>query len=106
MHKNPDIRGGNNTLNFIGGAATGFYGGIGAIISAIYLEELLRRGRFSDYSVGGTAVVTGVTTGLCVVSCKAFSRIALSKKGCLRKRDKQFNKVAGKLNEAIQSSNQ
>ena len=106
MHKNPDIRGGNNTLNFIGGAATGFYGGIGAIISAIYLEELLRRGRFSDYSVGGTAVVTGVTTGLCVVSCKAFSRIALSKKGCLRKRDKQCNKVAGKLNEAIQSSNQ
>ena len=25
MHKNPDIRVGNNTLNFIGGAATGFY---------------------------------------------------------------------------------
>jgi hypothetical protein len=44
--------------------------------------------------------------GLCVVSNKAFSRIALSKKGCLRKRDKEFYKVADKLNEAIKASNQ
>ena len=31
MHKNPNLRGGNNTLNFLGGAATGFYGGIGVL---------------------------------------------------------------------------
>ena len=114
MHKNPYIRGGNNTLNFIGGAATGFYGGIGVILSAILLEDLLPNPRFSGYSIGGTALVTGVTTGLCVVSYKAFSRIALSKKGCLRKRDKEFykvadklnQKVADKLNEAIKAANQ
>ena len=114
MHKNPYIRGGNNTLNFIGGAATGFYGGIGVILSAILLEDLLPNPRFRDYSIGGTALVTGVTTGLCVVSYKAFSRIALSKKGCLRKRDKEFykvadklnQKVADKLNEAIKAANQ
>ena len=93
MHKNPHLRGGNNTLNFIGGAATGFFGGIGVLIGGFFIDIQ-----------GILFLVPGA--GLSVVSYKAFSRIALSKKGCLRKRDKQFNKVADKLNEAIQSSNQ
>jgi hypothetical protein len=54
----------------------------------------------------GLAVVFGVGTGFCAVSYKAFSRVALSPAGCLRKRDRQFNKVADKLNEAIKAANQ
>jgi len=101
MHKNPNLRDGNNTLNFIGGGATGFCGGIGVILSAILLEDLLPNPRFRDYTIGATAFVTGATTGLCAVSYKAFSRIVLSKKGCLKRRDKKFNKVADKINQAI-----
>jgi hypothetical protein len=103
MHKNPYLRGGNNTLNLVGGAATGFFGGIGVLLSPYIIEET---GGPGDYSFGYTTVYVGATTGLCTVSYKAFSRIALSPAGCLRKRDRQFNKVADKLNEAIQSSNQ
>ena len=54
----------------------------------------------------GEPYVLGVGTGICVVSYKTFSRIALSPEGCLRKRDKEFYKVADKLNEAIKASNQ
>jgi len=97
MHKNPHLRGGNNTLNFIGGAATGFFGGIGVLLSPYVISET---GRFGDYSFGYTSVYVPATTGLCVVTYKAFSRIALSPAGCLRKRDKEFNKVADKINQA------
>jgi len=93
MYKDEYLRISNNTLNFIGGAATGFFGGIGVLIGGFFIDIQ-----------GILFLVPGA--GLSVVSYKAFSRIALSKKGCLRKRDKQFNKVADKLNEAIQSSNQ
>ena len=104
MHKAPIyLRGTNNTLNFIGGAATGFFGGIGVLLSPYIIEET---GGPGDYSFGYTSVYVGATTGLCAVSYKAFSRIAISPAGCLRKRDKQYYKVADKLNEAIQSSNQ
>ena len=96
MHKNPNLRGGNNTLNFLGGAATGFYGGIGVLLSAYVISET---GRFG-FSFGYTSVVVGATTGLCAVSYKAFSRI-VSKDMCLPRRDKQFNKVADKINQAI-----
>ena len=51
-------------------------------------------------------IVTAAAGGLFVVSYKAFSRIASSPEECLRKRDKQFNKVADKLNEAIKAANQ
>ena len=101
MHKNEKQLLRNNIVRFTGGAATGFFGGVGVLISGILIGDLIWNGRFSDASLGPTAIVTGATTYFCVVSYKAFSRIAISKKGCLRKRDKQFYKVAGKLNEAI-----
>ena len=102
MHKNPHLRGGNNTLNFIGGAATGFCGGIG--VFAIYLISL--DGVRQVTNVPAFTVLAGATTGLCTVSLKAFSSIVLSKKGCLKRRDKKFNKVANKINQAIKAANQ
>ena len=97
MYKDEYLRISNNTLNFIGGAATGFFGGIGVLLSPYVISET---GRFGDYSFGYTSVYVPATTGLCVVTYKAFSRIALSPAGCLRKRDKEFNKVADKINQA------
>ena len=97
IHKNPNLRGRNNTLNFLGGAAGTYVGGSSVFIGLLFTA-------FDNPVIGVPALAGG--TGLCIVSFRAFSRITLSKKGCLRKRDKQFNKVAGKLNEAIQSSNQ
>ena len=85
-----------------GGAGGTFVGGYIGLVGL-----LLTTGGFYIESVPVIGVpITATGTGLCIVSFRAFSRITLSKKGCLRKRDKQFNKVAGKLNEAIQSSNQ
>ena len=103
MHKDILLRRANNTVNVIGGAATGFFGGIGVLLSPYIIEET---GGPGDYSFGYTSVYVGATTGLCAVSYKAFSRIAISPAGCLRKRDKQFNKVADKLNKAIKAANQ
>ena len=104
MYKDTHLRGGNNTLNFLGGAAGTYTGG-----SVAYLGFLFTA---FDIPVIGVPLLAG-GTGLCVVSFKAFSRIALSPAGCLRKRDRQFNKVADKINQAIvragptaQSSNQ
>ena len=111
MYKNPNLRGGNNTLNFIGGAATGYLGGWG-ILGGGFIIEL--GGATGTQLVLLPLVVVGIAggTGLCLVSYSAFSRIVL-KTVCLRKRDKQFNKVAEKINQAIvragptvQSSNQ
>ena len=96
MHKNPYLRGGINTLNFIGGAATGFCGGIGVFTGGLFAYFSLG-GWDADYALPSLLLVPG--TGLCVVSYKAFSRIALSKNGCLRIRDKEFTKVADKLNK-------
>ena len=92
MHKNPYLRGGNNTLNFLGGAAGTYVG------SYVVIYGLLITTAF-DIPVIGVPMLAG-GTGVCVISYKAFSRIALSPAGCLRKRDRQFNKVAGKLNQA------
>ena len=99
MYKDRDLRIGNNTLNLVGGAAAGFSGGIVLVGTGFYiaLEE-----RVPFDAIGSGAI----GAGLCVVSNKAFSRIALSPEGCLRKRDKEFYKVADKLNEAIKASNQ
>jgi len=92
MHKAPIyLRGTNNTLNFLGGAATGFIGGIGVSSSYILM--------YSDY-LTAAAIFIVPSTVLCAVSCAAFSRITF-REGCLRKRDKQFNKVADKINQAI-----
>jgi hypothetical protein len=106
MHKNEKQLLRNNIVRFTGGAATGFFGGVGVLISGILIGDLIWNGRFSDASLGATPVVLPITTVLCAGSYKAFSRVALSPEGCLRKRDNQFNKVADKLNEAIKSSNQ
>ena len=100
MHKNIYSRGANNIVYLAGGALTGFYGAIGVLFSGIIVTDI------GSYIPVAIPVVLGATTGLCAVSYKAFSRIALSKKGCLRNRDKEFRKVAYKLNKAIQASNQ
>ena len=96
MHKNENQHLINNGLYFLGGAATGFVGGAGVLLGGllIVIEETL----------GGPVLVAGA--GLCVVSGKAFSSIVLSKEMYLPKRDYQFKKVADKINEAVQSSNQ
>ena len=110
MHKNPYLRSTNNFINRFGGGVSGFFGGTGvfygvllAVISVEYDVDALGPGVLM--AAGGA--------GLCVVSYNAFSRITSSSEGCRRKRDRQFNKVADKLNEAIvrvgpaaQSSNQ
>ena len=99
MHKDGDLRINNNTANFLEGAVTGAAGGFGVLVGAL-----------SGVDFPGPAIAFGASGGgLFAVSYKAFSRIASSPEGCLRKRDKQFNKVADKINQAIapaQSSNQ
>ena len=102
MHKYPYIRSRNNTLNLLGGAATGIYGGCGVLYGGLAGAISVYDPEFTKIS----ALLLGAGTGLCVVSYKAFSRIAISPEGCLRKRDKQFNKVADRLNEAIKAANQ
>ena len=96
LHKDGYLRIKYNTANFLEGAASTYVGGWSVVIGLWTAY---------DYPVAGVAFLAG-GTGLCVVSYKAFSRIALSPEGCLRKRDKEFYKVADKLNEAIKASNQ
>ena len=98
FHKNQNYRIANNTGSFVVGSATGLSGGFLLIAAGwyvIWFEEVNLEA--FGYAAPGA--------GLCVVSNKAFSRIALSKKGCLRKKDKEFYKVADKLNEAIKAAN-
>ena len=104
MNKNPNLLNGNNTLNFLGGAAGTFVGGVVTYVGLLWIAV--------DAPVIGVPILAG-GTGLCAVSLKAFSRITSSPEECLRKRDKQFYKVADKINQAIvragptaQSSNQ
>jgi hypothetical protein len=98
FHKNQNYRIANNIGSLAVGSAAGFFGVPSALVGGIYIPYWVEE--------PGLPVLFGVGAGLCAVSYKAFSRIALSPAGCLRKRDRQFNKVADKLNEAIQSSNQ
>ena len=94
MYKDEDLRIYNNTANFIGGAASGYVGGIGVLLTGLVVAQ-------GDIIPGVFSVLLGATTGVCAVSYKAFSRIVLSKKGCLKRRDKKFKKVADKINQAI-----
>ena len=103
LHKNQNYRIANNIGSLSVGSAAGFFGGIGVLLSPYLISTT---GRFGDNSFGHTSIVMAVTTGLCAVSYKAFSRVALSPAGCLKRRDRQFNKVADKLNEAIKTANQ
>ena len=104
LSENKRLRVGNNAANFLGG--------LGAAVAAVPVSVIGYL--FANVGVlwpGGAIGYTG-GAGLAVVSYKAFSRIA-SKDMCLPKRDKHFNKVADKINQAIaaggplvQSSNQ
>ena len=101
MYKDNDLRLGNNIGSFAAGSAAGYLGVPSALLGgAIVLTW------DDDLGVGAGFGLLGLGTGLSVVSYKAFSRIASSPEGCLRKRDKQFNKVADRLNEAIKAANQ
>ena len=95
MHKNLYLRTNNNILNFLVGSAAAI-GGVpwAALGGAVVLSG------DEDYIAVGF-VLLGLGTGLCAVSYKALSRIALSPAGCLPKRDEQFKKVADKINQAI-----
>ena len=111
MHKNPYIRSRNNTLNLLGGAATGIYGVTGIYTGVLGMFVGVYDSEPSFLRLG--ALFLGAGTGLCVVSYKAFSRVVQYQEMCLPRRDKQFNKVADKINQAIaaegptvQSSNQ
>ena len=101
MHKNNYLRLSNNIGGFVVGSCAGLSGGLFAFIGGAVV------GTWDDDLgvVNGFGALVG-GAGLCVVSYKAFSRIALSPEGCLRKRDKEFYKVADKLNEAIKAANQ
>ena len=101
LHKNGNLRSNNNGLNALGGVASGAAGGFFVMVGAAAFS-------FGSDIIAMPYIVIAAAGGLCVVSNKAFSRIAISPAGCLRKRDRQFKKVAAKINEAeaIQSSNQ
>ena len=104
MHKNRNLRFKNNGLNALGGAASGFVGVVFFVAGGeeAYWAVIDRDGELLGYITSNL----GLGTGFCAVSYKAFSRIALSPAGCLRKRDKEFYKVADRLNQAIKPANQ
>ena len=93
MYEDGDLRMLNNGLNFLGGAAAGFSGGL-VLVGTGYYIWLTDEKTYTEIGSGA------IGAGLCVVSYKAFSRITSSREGCLRRRDKQFKKVAEKLNDA------
>ena len=87
----------NNIGSFVVGSAAGFFGVPSVLIGGFTIPD------WTDEP--GLPVIFVIGTGLCVVSYKAFSRIT-SYQMILPRRDKQFKKVADKINQAIQSSNQ
>ena len=91
------LRSENNIVNLVGGAGGTMVGGTIGLVGL-----LLTTGGFYIESVPVIGVpITAAGTGLCIVSFRAFSRITVSKNGCLRKRDKEFKKVAYKLNNKV-----
>jgi len=104
MHNDRYLRISNNGLNFIGGAASGVPGGLMVLVGGLSGLYSIAVGD-SYYALESIKfLVPGA--GLSAVSYKAFSRVALLPAECLRKRDKEFYKVADKLNEAIKAANQ
>ena len=101
-YKIPNHRFTNNTVNFLGGAGGIFVGGYMGLAGLLFTTGFV----FIEPVPQIGVPMLAVGTSLCVVSYKAFSRIALSPAGCLRKRDENFNKVADKLNDAIKAANQ
>ena len=96
MYYNVNDRLANNSLNGLGGIVSGVPGGffvlLGGLSAAVDYDPEYK-------SIGSTFLVAG--TGLCVISFTSFYKVS-SKEGCSRKRDKEFRRVAEKLNEAIQ----
>ena len=89
---NQNYRIANNIGSFVVGSAAGLFGVPSGLIGVTYITDWVDEPGLINLFVVGT--------GLCVVSYKAFSRIA-SKDMCLPRRDKKFNKVADKINQAI-----
>ena len=89
LDKNQNYRITNNIGSFVVGGAAGLFG---VPLVAAGVDFL-------------SAPVVGFGAGFCAVSYKAFSRITTIVM-ILPRRDKQFNKVADKLNEAIKASKQ
>ena len=83
----------NNSLNGLGGIVSGGLGGPLVWISALAATD------GEDYGGEALTILT-LGTSLCVMSYLAFEQVT-SKEGCLRKRDKEFKKVAEKINQAI-----
>ena len=89
LDKNQNYRITNNIGSFVVGGAAGLFG-----VPLVWAGV--------DFL---SAPVVGFGAGFCAVSYKAFSRITTIVM-ILPRRDKQFNKVADKLNEAIKASKQ
>ena len=104
MYKDEDLRMDNNALNGIGGMASGVPGGLMVLVGG--LSGLYSIAFADSYYALESIIFLVPGAGLSAVSYKAFSRVALSPAECLRKRDKEFYKVADKLNEAIKAANQ
>jgi hypothetical protein len=104
MYKDGDLRISNNGLNAIGGMASGVPGGLMVLVGG--LSGLYSIAFADSYYALESIIFLVPGVGLSAVSYKAFSRVALSPAECLRKRDKEFNKVADKLKEAIKAANQ
>ena len=104
MYKDRDLRISNNGLNAIGGMASGVPGGLMVLVGG--LAGLYSIAHDDSYYARQSIIFLVSGAGLSAVSYNAFSRIASSPEGCLRKRDKEFYKVADKLNEAIKAANQ
>ena len=97
MYKDGDLRISNNGLNAIGGMASGVPGGLMVLVGGLYgLYSIAADSYYAPISI--IYLVPGA--GLSAVSYP-FSRVALSPAECLRKRDKEFYKVADKINQAI-----
>ena len=100
MYKDGDLRARNNVLNSIAGAGVltiGLQVGSLGLLVYSFADEPRR------FRVGIPIMVAGV--GVCAFSFKSFYKVSTSS-GSVRKRDKQFNKVAYKLNQAIKAANQ
>ena len=106
LHKYQNYRIANNIGSFVVGSAAGFLGVPVAHFGGLVMINSFGSGSDALGFMGIGALFFVPGAGLCAVSFKAFSRIVLSKKGCLKRRDKKFNKVADKINQAIKAANQ
>ena len=100
MHKNENVFVTNNSLNHLGILASYLVGVPIGLIGILGVTWNASAAPVEFY------IMTAAAVGLGAVSYKAASRIVLSKEMCLPRRDKEFKKVAEKLNRAINEANQ